>query len=700
MAETSTESPNQAAPRKSLRSRLSVRVLMPVTLAVPVVIVSAVLIWLGFHTGKQSANELAGQSTEQVHHRIEEHLTRLLDLAPAMNELEKHMLATGELSWQDMDRNRLPVFRLLNIFPEVPSIVLGSADDRAMWVIRYPGETSYEFAIKTQTGKTMDEYTLGDDGRIVSDRLNANAYSPLIRPWYQSAIQADGPTWGAVYPWVRGGMPVTLGVSYVEPVKDDTGQTLGVLCTEMTLSDISDYLSRMRIGRTGKAFIIERDGNMVANSVRADTMRVIERDDGNGGTRSDVERLPADQSEDPWIVASMRALVTLEGGLADIEQSVAREIEIDGEPMKLVVSGYTNRRNLDWLIVTVIPHDDFLGGVKRTRANGLIVGGLAVLATLFLGVFLAMIMIDPFMKLVSHVRSVAGGNLDERIDLQDNRELAELSQEINQMVEDLQDRMKLRHALGLAMEVQQSLLPDNRPNVPGMNIAARSQYCDETGGDYYDYLELAGVDHGGLVVALGDVMGHGVAAAMLMATARGILRSHVRVQGSLGNLMTHVNDLLVVDTGGLRFMTMFLGVIDPQAHTLRWASAGHDPPFIYDPVNKTYLELEDTGGLPLGVLEGEAYKEAVFHGLKPDMIMVVGTDGLWESQNEAGEQYGKDRLKQTIRELADQDADTIEQELYRRLTAYCGSRSIDDDVTYVVIQLTDIVATADPGASI
>ena len=76
--------------------------------------------------------------------------------------------------------------------------------------------------------------------------------------------------------------------------------------------------------------------------------------------------------------------------------------------------------------------------------------------------------------------------------MRDNREMAELSQEINVMVNDLQDRMKLRHALSLAMEVQQSLLPNGQPDVRGLDIAARSQYCDETGGDYYDYLDLAG----------------------------------------------------------------------------------------------------------------------------------------------------------------------------------------------------------------
>lgn len=674
---------------------------MPLMLVLPVVIVAAMLIWLSFSTGKRDANLLAEQSTQQVHRKIVEHLTRLLDKPPAMNALQEHMLGTGEMSLTDMAANREPVFALLSIFPDIPSIVLGSENGVSMSVIRYPGEANYELSLKPEPDALMDEYMLDEAGRIMGDMVNAAAYDPVARPWYRAAIEADGPTWGAVYPWVRAGEPVTLGVSYVEPVKDTAGRTLGVICSEITLSDISDYLARMAVGKTGEAFIVENDGNLVASSAEVKAMRVVEVTEADGA-RTVVQRLPAAESRDPWIAAAMAALLERPDGLAGIGGMVTQELVVDGVAMEMVAARYTNRENLDWLIVTLIPEDDFLAGVKANRDQGLYIAAAAVLFALALGIFLAMRMIRPFLALVGHVQRVAGGDLDARIDLQDNREMAELSKEINVMVEDLQDRMKLRHALSLAMEVQQSLLPDGQPDVHGLDIAARSQYCDETGGDYYDYLELADVDDSALVVALGDVMGHGVAAAMLMATARGILRSHVRVQGSLGELMTHVNDLLVVDTAGRRFMTMFLGVIDIRSRVLRWSSAGHDPPFIYDPNDNVFLELEDGGGLPLGVVEGEAYEEMRFDGLTPGMILVVGTDGLWESQNMDDEQFGKDRLKKAIRELSDVDADaaTIEKELYRRLTSFCGERSIDDDVTYVVVKLMDEMFEPDAGASI
>jgi len=184
-------------------------------------------------------------------------------------------------------------------------------------------------------------------------------------------------------------------------------------------------------------------------------------------------------------------------------------------------------------------------------------------------------------------------------------------------------------------------------------------------------------------------MGHGVAAAMLMATARGMLRSRVRVPGSLGDLLTHVNDLLVADTGGTRFMTMLVGVIDTDSFTMRWSSAGHDAPFIYDPATDSFPEFDVPAGLPLGIMRGQPYEESQPVPFRPGQVMVIGTDGIWEARNPHDEEFGRDRLKQAIRELADRPARDIQTALYDRVKQYCSGQAIEDDVTYVVIKFIE-----------
>ena len=658
-----------------LLARTSIKWLMPPLLVLPVVVVATVLTVLAYTTGLRSADDLANQNMEQIHSRIEEHLTRLLDMPPAINELNKRMLATGQLSLEDVDRDRVPVFETLNIFTAVSSIVIGKATGQAMWVIRYPGETTYEYAIKRTPDAKMEEYPLGDAGQIAGDRLSQYEFHPTLRPWYKAAIAADGPTWGEVYVWVRNGRGETLGVPYVEPCRDAQGRIVGVINCELTLADISAFLGRLKVGKTGTAFIVERDGDLVANSVSLDCMK-----DG-------LHRLPGAEATHACIAQASRYLADRFGSPLKISERQREAVEIDGQPMRLVVSPYRNRRNLDWLIVTLVPDADFLADIERSRATSTMIGLAAFVLMLALSVFTVMKLMRSFLALVAHVRRVGEGELDERIYLTDSLEMTQLSSAINDMVDDLQDHVRLRHSLALAMDVQQNLLPSGSPSIEGLDVAGHSTYCDETGGDYYDFLEVIGLSKSAVAVALGDVMGHGVAAAMLMATARGILRSRCRQPGTLAELLTHMNDLLVDDTGGERFMTMLLMTIDVESGHMTWASAGHDPPIIYDTTSGEFVEREG-GGLPLGVSEDETYEEHASADVRPGQIYLASTDGLWEAANSEGEIFGKDRLRDAIRRSADLPAEDMAKAIRDELARFRGDASQDDDITFVIVKAT------------
>ena len=658
----------------SFMPKVSIRWIMPALVMAPVLVVAIVLTLLAYETAQRTASDLAAQNMHQIHERIEAHLNQLMDLPPAINQLNLSRLREGSLSLEDPARNRKPIYETLRTFPDVSSIVLGSAAGQVMWIIRYPCETSYEYAIKAKPDASMDEYAMGADGQIGAAPLRSYAFNPLGRPWYQAAIAADGPTWGSVYVWVRGGKGETLGVSYVEPFRDEKGALKGVVNCELTLADISAFLGRLEIGKTGEAFIIERSGDLVATSRGLSCMK-----DGTG-------RLPAVEASDPRIVSAARQLPQQFGALKSINGMQRADAMLNGEPTQMVVSSFQNRRNLDWLVVTLVPDSDFLADVQRSRRHSLILGALAVLAALGLGIGMARWLVRPILAVVNHAQRVGGGDLDARIFRADNREISQLSAALNEMADGLKDRMRLRHALSLAMEVQQNLLPSHKPQVPGVDVAARSQYCDETGGDYYDYLDVEEMGRETLFIALGDVTGHGIAAAMLMATARGVLRSHVQQRGSLGDLLMHVNRLLVADTDGSRFMTMFLGVVDISSMSLRWTSAGHDQPLLYDPDSGKLMDIEGENGLPLGVIETETYEEQIHTGLRPGQIMLIGTDGLWESRNSAGEFFGKERVRDAMAALAHLSAAEIEAGIYQRLQQFCGGRANDDDITYVVIK--------------
>jgi sigma-B regulation protein RsbU (phosphoserine phosphatase) len=251
---------------------------------------------------------------------------------------------------------------------------------------------------------------------------------------------------------------------------------------------------------------------------------------------------------------------------------------------------------------------------------------------------------------------------------------------------DLCDRLRLLHSLGVAMEVQRRLLPAKAPQVRGLDVAGHSTYCDETGGDYFDFLALDKAAPDQVLVALGDVMGHGVAAALVMAGVRAVLRDRAVAAGDLAGLMGRLNKFISADHGGDRFMTMYLAVLDSKTGTMRWVSAGHDPVIVFDPADDRFTEM-DASDLPLGVMDDAKYTVHTSPALRPGQILYIGTDGVWEMPDAKGEQYGKDRLREVIRECAGRSAEEIVRVVRERLTAFRGEIKSVDDVTFVVVKV-------------
>jgi len=183
------------------------------------------------------------------------------------------------------------------------------------------------------------------------------------------------------------------------------------------------------------------------------------------------------------------------------------------------------------------------------------------------------------------------------------------------------------------------------------------------------------------------VTGHGIAAALLMASARAALRVQAAdTPGQLSLMLNKVNRLLSADNTPGRFMTMTLMVIDPEGLSVRWASAGHDPAIVFHPHNGRFEEL-DGADIPLGIFPEIEYQEYTSRALCPGDILILGTDGIWETRNPAGELFGKERLRDLIREMSGQSAKEMAEAIEKRLDEYRGTGSQQDDITFVLIRL-------------
>jgi serine phosphatase RsbU (regulator of sigma subunit) len=233
----------------------------------------------------------------------------------------------------------------------------------------------------------------------------------------------------------------------------------------------------------------------------------------------------------------------------------------------------------------------------------------------------------------------------------------------------------------LLAEVQASLLPAEIPPVKGCEIAAEWRPAGVVGGDYYDVLPVA---NGSVALCVADVSGKGMAAALLMSNVQASLRALIGSSRTVGDLVTTLNALASPNLSRSKFITLFLGVLDPLGRKLTFCNAGHNPPILMRPAGS--CERLSTGGPVLGVMSGAAYTdERVIVG--PGDRLVVYTDGLTERAAANGEEFGDTRLIEVVRANRAKDATGLRDAIVNAVETF-GTGPFEDDLTILVVAIT------------
>ena len=354
------------------------------------------------------------------------------------------------------------------------------------------------------------------------------------------------------------------------------------------------------------------------------------------------------------------------------------------------VSGFFRLQEADWSVVMVAPGRQILGPVISFRSFYIVTGSLFIIIILLLIRLVTGRTVSSIKAVSTAAENIAVGHYSSLPPAKSQDEVGQLTNNFNTMVCQLQERMRLKEALGLAMEVQQSLLPRNPPDIEGFDIAGKSIYCDETGGDYYDFIEFSELGSGRIGIAVGDVAGHGIAPALLMTTFRAMLRSRARQPGSISQIVTEVNRLLCLDTSETgNFMTLFLMLIDSENRAISWVRAGHEPAMVYDLTKDFFTELHGAG-IALGVDDTWLFEEQKHEVWTNGQIILIGTDGIWETENAQGEMFGKKRLRDIIRQHRNQSSGEIVEAITDALVDHRETAPQQDDVTMVVVKKVDI----------
>ncbi|MCL4179322.1 MAG: SpoIIE family protein phosphatase [Verrucomicrobia bacterium] len=235
----------------------------------------------------------------------------------------------------------------------------------------------------------------------------------------------------------------------------------------------------------------------------------------------------------------------------------------------------------------------------------------------------------------------------------------------------------------VARDIQERLFPVAPPSLPGFEIAGRSEPASAAGGDYFDYLPMLQERWG---VVVGDVTGHGIGPALLMAETRAYLRVLAQSHQDLGEILTHANRVLAEDIGIERFITMLLVSLDPVTRTLYYANAGHPEGFVLDARGQVKATLSRTG-VPLGIHPTTEYPAAQQIQLNPGDIVLLLTDGIDEAVSPEDQLFGMERILSVVRERSSASAAELVEALYQAVRQFSGDAPQLDDATAVVVKV-------------
>ncbi|MGD2187883.1 MAG: SpoIIE family protein phosphatase [Desulfobacterales bacterium] len=248
------------------------------------------------------------------------------------------------------------------------------------------------------------------------------------------------------------------------------------------------------------------------------------------------------------------------------------------------------------------------------------------------------------------------------------------------------ERDGLRHSLELAREIQQILLPKANPKIKGLEVTGKSIYCDETGGEYFDFIKLKDEHSEKLGVIVSDAAGHGISSALIMTSVRSALRQRLALPGSISQIITDVNCQLAGDLADYgQFVTLFYLLVDPATQILEWVRAGHDPAILYDPVTDDFSELQGAG-MALGVDMHFQYEKNQKENFSVGNIVVLATDGVWEARNKSGQMFGRTAVYDIIRNNSAASANEIMEAIISKIKKFLKASKPEDDLTLVVVK--------------
>ncbi len=451
-------------------------------------------------------------------------------------------------------------------------------------------------------------------------------------------------------------------VSLISRQKDSSGKTKGFIEVTISFYDLIGHIPEAPWWTGLHTFLIDHQGNILA----PDSFTV----DGHTQT----EAVPLTTMPD-----------LKEKLLTAILQNDSGAVFSDNTQLPDTIYGFSTLTEAPWTMVVSSSGATILRPITAFRHAYFLAVFFTIIVILFLLRFLTARTIKTVQQVSSAATRLAKGHFDSPLQVQSKDELGELITSFNSMSMQLQQGIQLKNGMVLAGEVQRNLLPQTCFKSAHIEAVGVSIPSDETGGDFFDLIDFKADDHR-LTVVVGDVVGHGIGAALLMATTRAFIRSRLQQPGPLADCISDVNSLLCRDTESSgNFVTVFLLAITRAGNKITWVRAGHEPAIVYNLKEQSFSNLKGNG-VALGIDKERQYTENNITLPTTPHIILIGTDGVTDLENSSGERFGKQRLQSLIARYSADSSERILENLCRELTDFRGNERQNDDITFVILK--------------
>jgi sigma-B regulation protein RsbU (phosphoserine phosphatase) len=262
--------------------------------------------------------------------------------------------------------------------------------------------------------------------------------------------------------------------------------------------------------------------------------------------------------------------------------------------------------------------------------------------------------------------------------------VASIKIEHERLLDERLEKRRMEEELKVASEIQMRLQPFAPPKLDGWEMTGVSFPCREIGGDYYDFIHRKRDSH--LIVAVGDVSGKGTGAALLMSSLHAAVRAQSQTGQKISEVMGEINQYIFENSPSNKFLTLFYGELDPLSGELSYSNGGHNAPMLVR--QSGTVERLDTGGLPIGMMQGVLYQEASV-SLGPGDVLVIYSDGITESINERDEEFDEERLIEVVKRNIERSASGIRDRIDEALSKFVGTTAPVDDMTLMIIKRVD-----------